>query len=452
MQTSSNGLICGVVEGFYGRPWNARQRHQLFGWLRSGRMNTYVYAPKADLKHRNRWREPYDEVECAELGALVRDCHQHGLRFVFGLSPGLDICFSSQPDFQALVDKLGQLIGLGCRDFALLFDDIPSDLPQSDVAAFGSLAEAHCDLANRVAQSLRAQLADPLILFCPTPYCGRMAILNPDYLPEVGRLLHSRIQVFWTGPEIVSGTIPSGSIEAVSAKIGRKPVLWDNLHANDYDLRRLNLGPYSGRPLDLRGAVSGILLNPNCQFESNFVPVHTFSDYLNAEAEYDPRAAFRRAVTGWLPEFASDGASPVTEQDLEFMGDVFYLPYGFGDRARDFLELFRELCREVPEPGKGAEALRRLAAECSALMGLFEKMCDIRNRDLLHALYPLLWELKEEAALIRACAAWLASDRAGGVGFQSQEHLPHTYRCGFVAELQRLLPMDSAGFFGDHTR
>ena len=452
MQTLSNGLICGVVEGFYGRPWNARQRHQLFGWLRSGCMNTYVYAPKADLKHRNRWRELYDEVECAELGALVRDCHQHGLRFVFGLSPGLDICFSSQPDFQALVNKLAQLIGLGCKDFALLFDDIPSDLPGSDAAAFGSLAEAHCDLANRVAESLRAQLGDPLILFCPTPYCGRMAALNPGYLPEVGRLLDSRIEVFWTGPEIVSGTISVGSIEAVSAKIGRKPVLWDNLHANDYDLRRLNLGPYSGRTLDLRRAVGGILLNPNCQFESNFVPVHTFSDYLNAETAYDPRAAFRRAVTGWLPQFASDGPVPVTEQDLEFMGDVFYLPYEFGDRARDFLGLFCQLGKGTPEPGKGAEAVGLLTAECSAMMVLFEKMCDIRNRDLLHALYPLLWELKEEAALIRAYLAWLASDRSDGDGFESQEHLPQTYRGGFVAELQRLLPMDLEGLFRGQNR
>ena len=28
--------------------------------------------------------------------------------------------------------------------------------------------------------------------------------------------------------------------------IKRKPVLWDNLHANDYDLQKLYLGPYTG--------------------------------------------------------------------------------------------------------------------------------------------------------------------------------------------------------------
>ncbi len=27
----------------------------------------------------------------------------------------------------------------------------------------------------------------------------------------------------------------------------RKPTIWDNLHANDYDQQRMYLGPYSGR-------------------------------------------------------------------------------------------------------------------------------------------------------------------------------------------------------------
>jgi hypothetical protein len=40
---------------------------------------------------------------------------------------------------------------------------------------------------------------------------------------------------------------------------GQPPVIWDNLHANDYDMRRLYLGPYSGRPPELRGEVGGIL-------------------------------------------------------------------------------------------------------------------------------------------------------------------------------------------------
>lgn len=43
---------------------------------------------------------------------------------------------------------------------------------------------------------------------------------------------------------MVSQKISVGSIEEVSSVLRRAPVIWDNLHANDYDPQRLFLGPY----------------------------------------------------------------------------------------------------------------------------------------------------------------------------------------------------------------
>ena len=54
-------------------------------------------------------------------------------------------------------------------------------------------------------------------------------------------------------------------------------MIWDNYHANDYDRRRIYLGPYSGRHSDLVGITKGVLTNPNCQYESNFVAIHTLA-------------------------------------------------------------------------------------------------------------------------------------------------------------------------------
>ena len=82
-------FLCGVVEGFYGLPWNARQRHRLFEWMVLSGVNSYFYAPKDDLWHRARWSESYEEMAFAELSALVRDCQRHALRFVYGIAPGL---------------------------------------------------------------------------------------------------------------------------------------------------------------------------------------------------------------------------------------------------------------------------------------------------------------------------------------------------------------------------
>ena len=60
----------------------------------------------------------------------------------------------------------------------------------------------------------------------------------------------------------------------------RKPIIWDNIHANDYDQRRLFLGPYDGRPIHLYTHLRGILTNPNCEFESNFIAIHTLSTWI----------------------------------------------------------------------------------------------------------------------------------------------------------------------------
>src|SRR5438093_11831203 len=86
----ANPFICGVVEGFYGRPWSAAQRGQLFAWMQSWGMNTYLYAPKDDLKHRLLWRELYTESDAAELKTLIRNCRGKGLNFVYAVAPGLD--------------------------------------------------------------------------------------------------------------------------------------------------------------------------------------------------------------------------------------------------------------------------------------------------------------------------------------------------------------------------
>src|SRR5437879_12843329 len=94
----ANPFICGVVEGFYGRPWSAAQRRQLFAWMKTWGMNTYLYAPKDDSKHRLFWRELYSEREADALKLLIGDCRSKGLRLIYAIAPGLDLSYSSRQD------------------------------------------------------------------------------------------------------------------------------------------------------------------------------------------------------------------------------------------------------------------------------------------------------------------------------------------------------------------
>src|SRR4051794_16679791 len=128
MKNEPKQFLAGVIEGFYGQPWSQAERFQLFDWMSAWGLNTYLYAPKDDLKHRALWRELYSAPEADILRQLVHACRQRNLRFIYALSPGLDIRFSDETERVCLKKRFDQMLALGCRDFALLFDDIPDHM------------------------------------------------------------------------------------------------------------------------------------------------------------------------------------------------------------------------------------------------------------------------------------------------------------------------------------
>lgn len=82
-----------------------------------------------------------------------------------------------------------------------------------------------------------------------------------------------------SGPKVISKVITEDSIDELAEVIQRPPVIWDNLHANDYDQRRLFLGPYVGRSVELIPKLNGVLTNPNCEYGANYIPVHTLAQW-----------------------------------------------------------------------------------------------------------------------------------------------------------------------------
>ena len=305
-------FLSGAIEGFYGQPWTHAERVALFDWLAAWGLNTYLYAPKDDLKHRALWREPYTDEESGALQRLIEACHARGLHFIFGLSPGLDIRYGAEADRDRLRRRFDQLLTLGCRHFSLLFDDTSGRLDGGDADRWSSLAAAQSDVANGVFTWIRSRDRESRFVFCPTAYCGRMAqagLGGPDYLSTVGRDLLPEIDIFWTGPEIISREISLAHARELGAMLRRKPIIWDNLHANDYDGRRFFCGPYSGRPLELRNEVNGLLSNPNNELPLNFVPLRTLAAFVRCHGAWDARSAYLSAMEEWLPHFATIGGA-----------------------------------------------------------------------------------------------------------------------------------------------
>jgi beta-N-acetylglucosaminidase len=437
-----NNFLCGVIEGFYGRPWNMQQRLELFSWMQTWGMNTYMYGPKDDLKMRAAWRELYDERELAELRVLLRACQEKNITFVYTIAPGLDIHYADANDLQALTKKVEQLLSEGVKHICILFDDIPHHMNEEDKRRFGSFAKAQAYVSNALLEHTR-QHTDGLFLFCPTDYCGRMAkpsLSDSAYLQELGEHLHQGIDIFWTGPEIVSEEITVKSVQELQRVLKRKPVIWENLHANDYDIRRVYLGPFAGRPLELRNEVKGILSNPNNEFEANFVPLRTLAMYSQHE-QYKPREAYLQTLIEWLPRFKTHGKEAITLEELELLGDLFYLPFEHGERAKVVLEAAKKLLT-TSEISTGE--LEPLASTARAVGKLFEKLTELDNRDLLYSLYNYVWEIRHELDYLVAYLKWVQAGKPGG-RFGKPDKIANTFRGGVSAEIERLLPMDDTG-------
>ncbi|KAL7990672.1 hypothetical protein Chor_014102 [Crotalus horridus] len=303
-------FLCGVVEGFYGRPWVMEQRKELFRRLQKWGLNTYLYAPKDDYKHRMFWREMYSVEEAEQLMTLIAAAQEYEIEFIYAISPGLDITFSNPKEVSTLKRKLDQVSQFGCKCFALLFDDIDHNMCAADKEVFSSFAHAQISITNEIYQ----YLGEPeTFLFCPTEYCGTFCYPNvaqSPYLRTVGEKLLPAIDVLWTGPKVVSKEISVESIEEVSKIIRRAPVIWDNIHANDYDQKRLFLGPYKGRSTELIPRLKGVLTNPNSDTEDSTISIQIklenegSDEDIETDVLYSPQMALKLSLTEWLQEFA----------------------------------------------------------------------------------------------------------------------------------------------------
>ena len=290
----------GVVEGYYGPPWSAAARRDVIRFIGAHGLTTFLYAPKNDEKHRERWRDPYSPSEFGEFRRTVRAARRARVRFIYGISPGLDVCYSCPEDVDALRAKLAQLGRAGISRFALLLDDTPPRLSDArDQAFFGgadetALARAQARLANEMRRWLERSGRGRLELVVPTIYSGTEC--HP-YDSEMAGRLHGSIRLGWTGTGVFSPALTADQARARRSCLGHGVVLWDNFPVNDTLLtNNLHLGPLAGRDPALPSALAGYLLNPMTQAHASLVPLATAAAYLRHPQRYDPEAAWREAL------------------------------------------------------------------------------------------------------------------------------------------------------------
>lgn len=283
----------GVIEGFYGVPWTHEYRLDLFDFMGRFKLNTYIYAPKSDKKLREEWRSMYTDDELTNLKEMIACASEHNVRFVYAISPGLDIDLGDgyEKDFENLTEKCASLYDVGVRDFAILLDDI------STLDAKGHAALVN-DFQSEFIKSHEG--CTDLIMITPE-YCKQICT---EYTDEIVDLLDPDILVMWTGNGVVSSSITEKHLKPVNQAFGRKMFIWWNYPVNDFSPNELFFGPCENLDAKLYGSVSGFVSNPMNQGYASMLPLITIADFLWNPAAYDPEESIEGAIRRLSPDCA----------------------------------------------------------------------------------------------------------------------------------------------------
>ncbi|WP_445518759.1 beta-N-acetylglucosaminidase domain-containing protein [Streptomyces sp. NEAU-174] len=329
----------GVIEGFYGSPWTHAERMDQLAFYGDVKMNTYIYAPKDDPYHREKWREPYPAAKLAELGELVRQATDHHVRFTFAVSPGNSICYSDPADLAALEAKLDAVYDLGVRSFSMPLDDISYTRwnCDSDRATYGdpsseAAAKAQSDLLNTVQKTFLDERADTNALqMVPTEYGD---VTDTPYKRVLRERLDSRVEVMWTGTDVVPPRITVADAERAATVWGRKVFVWDNYPVNDYGQAegRLLLAPYDAREPGLHRQLSGLVLNPMNQAAASKVALFGGAAFAWNDTGYDATRTWEAAARHLAGEGsgARAGRTDGTVRSLLAFFDTQHLAPTFG--------------------------------------------------------------------------------------------------------------------------
>lgn len=281
----------GTVEGFYGTPWSHQARISQLEFYGRNKMNVYIYGPKDDPWHRDKWRVEYPEAEAKRIAELVEVSKKNGVNFYWAIHPGVDIKWTVE-DRDALVAKFEKMYDLGVRSFAVFFDDIWGE---------GTKADKQAELLNYVDDNFVKQKPDvaPLVM-CPTEYNRAWANDERGYLRTLGTKMNKGIEIMWTGNSVVH-CIDKESMQWINERIERNAYIWWNFPVSDFVRDHILLGPAYGNGLDIAGDMSGFVSNPMEHAEASKISLYGIADYTwNMEA-YDHNRDWEKGLKDLLP-------------------------------------------------------------------------------------------------------------------------------------------------------
>ena len=280
----------GLVEGYYGNPYSEADRMGLLNMFGEMKMNVYIYGPKDDAYHKSKWREEYPTELGNKITEYVNVAKANKIEFMWAIHPGEDIQWNDT-DRANIVNKLKAMCKLGVRSFAVFWDDLWGD--------DGTHGDEQAELMNYIAAELRKVYPDvkPLTI-CPTQYNKGWS--NGIYLPALGTMMDSDINIMWTGNSVVD-MINYSDMTWINNQIKRKAYIWLNYPVSDYCINHLLMGPTYGNDLNIADMLSGFVSNPMEYAEASKVSLFSIADYTWNMPAYDSDASWDAAIRYLMP-------------------------------------------------------------------------------------------------------------------------------------------------------
>ncbi|MEG0577838.1 MAG: beta-N-acetylglucosaminidase domain-containing protein, partial [Bacilli bacterium] len=266
----------GFIEGYYGNPWSNTDRADLMEFGGDYKLNQYLYAPKNDPKHNEKWRELYTEAELVEIRKLAEAGNKSKCYYVYALHPLMynPIRFDSNyaSDLNIIKAKLSQLLDAGVKQFSILGDD--ASVP-------GGKATNYVTLLNDLTEWLKEEQKDVEglktdVIFCPGDYMGNGSSPQMQALKALPESTH----IIETGGKIW-GEVSTSFTEAFYNNMGRPAYMWINWPCSDKTKEGLIMGGAETvlKPGVDPAKISGVVLNPMQQSEPSKQAIFTGADY-----------------------------------------------------------------------------------------------------------------------------------------------------------------------------
>ena len=267
--------IRGFIEGYYGIPWSNEDRMSLMKFGGDFKMTSYIFAPKDDPYHKEKWREEYPAKELAEITEMVKVGNEAKCRFVWTAHPFMGGFNANNADaeIQALLKKFEQLYKAGVRQFGVLGDDVGQlnkDIVVKMMQEVSKWAKAKGDVYDTV--------------FCPAGYNHSW---QGDYseLNKYDKEFPEDIKIFWTG-EAVCQPVEQKTLNHFrkhnlnGQATRRSPLFWLNWPVNDINGARLMMGKGSLLHTDINvNDLTGVVTNPMQEAEASKVAIFAVADY-----------------------------------------------------------------------------------------------------------------------------------------------------------------------------